>query len=167
MRRAMFLRSAILAFALAFAAPFAAQAVQPDEMLADQTLEHRARAISGGVRCMVCQNENIDDSNAPLAKDLRLLVRERLKKGDSDDQVRAYLVARYGDFVLLKPPLRPYTLILWITPVLVLLGAAGFTLARMRARTAAPNAALSETERAELDRLVADSARAESPITKA
>ena len=167
MRRTMFLRSALLALGLAFVAPFAAQAVQPDEMLPDQTLEHRARAISGGVRCMVCQNENIDDSNAPLAKDLRLLVRERLKKGDSDDQVRDYLVARYGDLVLLKPPLKPYTLNLWITPVLVLLGAAGFTLARMRARTAAPNGALSETERAELDRLIADGERADSPITKA
>ena len=89
-------------------------------MLPDQKLEQRARDISGGVRCMVCQNENIDDSNAPLARDLRLLVRERLKKGDSDDQVRDYLVARYGDFVLLKPPLKGSTLILWITPALVL-----------------------------------------------
>ena len=161
------LRIALLALFMTLGAPYVAHAVQPDEMLADPRLEHRAREISGGVRCMVCQNENIDDSNAPLARDLRLLVRERLKKGDSDDQVRDYLVARYGDFVLLKPPLKPYTLILWITPVLVLLGAAGFTLARMRARTAAPNAALSETERAELDRLVADGERADSPITKA
>ena len=124
------LRAAFLALALL--APFAAQAVQPDEMLRDPQMEQRARDISGGVRCMVCQNENIDDSNAPLARDLRLLVRERLQKGDSDDQVRDYLVARYGDFVLLKPPLRGTTLILWITPVLVLLIAAGAIFARSR-----------------------------------
>lgn len=161
------LRSALLGLALAFAAPMAAHAVQPDEILPDPGLEHRAREISGGVRCMVCQNENIDDSNAPLARDLRLLVRERLKKGDSDDQVRDYLVARYGDFVLLKPPLRPYTLILWITPALVLLGAAAFTIARARARKPAPVTALTEAERAELARIEGADERADSPITKA
>lgn len=157
------LRSALIGLALALAAPMAAHAVQPDEILPDPAMEHRAREISGGVRCMVCQNENIDDSNAPLARDLRLLVRERLKKGDSDDQVRDYLVARYGDFVLLKPPLRPYTLILWITPVLVLLGAVGFTIARARGRKQAPVAALTEAERAELARME----DAGGPITKA
>ncbi|MFT4097456.1 MAG: cytochrome c-type biogenesis protein CcmH [Rhodoblastus sp.] len=158
-------RIALLAAALA--APFAAHAVQPDEMLPDRKLEQRAREISGGVRCMVCQNENIDDSNAPLARDLRLLVRERLTKGDSDDQVRDYLVARYGDFVLLKPPLKGSTLILWITPALVLLAAAGFTLARMRGGKAAPAAALTDEEVAELDRLVASERAGETPITKA
>ncbi|MFO1167538.1 MAG: cytochrome c-type biogenesis protein [Rhodoblastus sp.] len=158
------LRAAI--FAIALLAPVAAQAVQPDEMLRDPQMEQRARDISSGVRCMVCQNENIDDSNAPLAKDLRLLVRERLQKGDSDDQVRDYLVARYGDFVLLKPPLKPYTLILWITPILVLLGAAAFTFARLRGQKAAPLAALTEAERAELSRLAAQE-RADEPITKA
>ncbi len=163
----MRIRFALLALVVALTAPWAAHAVQPDEVLPDPRLEHRAREISGGVRCMVCQNENIDDSNAPLAKDLRLLVRERLTRGDSDDQVRDYLVARYGDFVLLKPPLRPYTLILWITPALVLLGAAGFTLARMRTRKAAPAAALTDAERAALDRLVASDDRADGPITKA
>ncbi|HMN71814.1 MAG TPA: cytochrome c-type biogenesis protein CcmH [Rhodoblastus sp.] len=160
------LRIALLVIVFAVAAPLAAHAVQPDEMLADPKLEHRAREISGGVRCMVCQNENIDDSNAPLARDLRLLVRERLKKGDSDDQVRDYLVARYGDFVLLKPPLKASTLILWITPALVLLAAAGFTIARLRGRKTAPVAALSDAERAELARLAADDSAA-SPITKA
>ena len=160
------LRIAFLALVVALGAPIAAHAVQPDEMLADPKLEHRARDISGGVRCMVCQNENIDDSNAPLARDLRLLVRERLKKGDSDDQVRDYLVARYGDFVLLKPPLKPDTLVLWITPALVLLGAAAFTIARMRGRNMAPTAALTQEERAELDRLVAKS-DGDAPITKA
>jgi len=160
-------RSALVAAVIALAAPSAAHAVQPDEMLRDQKLEQRAREISGGVRCMVCQNENIDDSNAPLARDLRLLVRERLTKGDSDDQVRDYLVARYGDFVLLKPPLRPYTLILWITPALVLLAAAGFTIAKTRRRKPAASAALTDAERAELDRIVAGSDRDEAPITKA
>jgi len=166
MREMMRKRTALLALGLALAAPIAAHAVQPDEMLADPKLEHRAREISGGVRCMVCQNENIDDSNAPLARDLRLLVRERLKKGDSDDQVRDYLVARYGDFVLLKPPLKSDTLILWITPALVLLGAAGFTVARLRGRKASATAALTPEERAELDRLVAG-ADGDAPITKA
>lgn len=161
------LRVVLLGLAMALAAPFAAQAVQPDEILPDPALEHRAREISGGVRCMVCQNENIDDSNAPLARDLRLLVRERLKKGDSDDQVRDYLVARYGDFVLLKPPLRPYTLILWITPVLVLLGAAGFTIARLRAQRPASVTALTEAERAELARIEGADESADGPITKA
>ena len=158
------LRAALLALALL--APFAAQAVQPDEMLRDPQMEQRARDISGGVRCMVCQNENIDDSNAPLARDLRLLVRERLQKGDSDDQVRDYLVARYGDFVLLKPPLRGTTLILWITPVLVLLVAAGAIFARSRGQKAVPVAGLSDAERAALARLAAEE-NASGPITKA
>lgn len=161
------LRSAILAAALVAAAPFAALAVQPDEMLRDPKLEQRARDISGGVRCMVCQNENIDDSNAPLARDLRLLVRERLTKGDSDDQVRDYLVQRYGDFVLLKPPLKASTVILWITPALVLLAALGVTLPRIRAQKKTPVAALSDAERAALDRIVAADKKSEAPITKA
>ena len=87
-------------------------AVQPDEQLADPALEARARDISGGLRCLVCQNQSIDDSDAPLARDLRILVRERLKAGDSDDEVRDYLVARYGDFVLLRPPFEVATLML-------------------------------------------------------
>ena len=91
--------------------------MQPDEQLADPALEARARDISGGLRCLVCQNQSIDDSDAPLARDLRLLVRERLTAGDSDDGVRDYLVARYGDFILLKPPFEMATLLLWLTPV--------------------------------------------------
>lgn len=160
-------RLVILALALSLAAPFAAQAVQPDEMLRDPKMEQRAREISGGVRCMVCQNENIDDSNAPLARDLRLLVRERLQKGDSDDQVRDYLVQRYGDFVLLKPPLNASTLILWITPALVLLAALGVTLTRIRAQKKAPLSALSAEERDALDRLVSGDESGGAPITKA
>ena len=99
-------------------------AVQPDEVLADPALEARARDISAELRCLVCQNQSIDDSNAPLARDLRILVRERLTAGDSNDDVRDYLVARYGEFVLLRPRFEVGTLILWLTPVLVLVGGA-------------------------------------------
>lgn len=99
-----------------------AWAVQPDEILPDPALETRARALSKTLRCMVCQNESIDDSNAPLAKDLRILVRERIQAGDSDAQVRDFLVARYGEFVLLSPRFRGQTLLLWGIPALVLLG---------------------------------------------
>ena len=146
-------RATVLALAFVLAAPFAAQAVQPDEMLPDAKLEARARTISTGIRCMVCQNENIDDSDAPLAKDLRLLVRDRLKKGDTDQQVRDYLVARYGDFVLLNPPFKTDTLLLWLTPALVLAAAAGFAIVRIRAPKPAEAAGLSDAEKADIERL--------------
>ena len=94
-------------------------AVDPNEMLADPALEGRAREISAGLRCLVCQNQSIDDSNAELAKDLRILVRERLMEGDSNDQVVDYVVSRYGDFVLLKPPVKASTYVLWFGPVLI------------------------------------------------
>src|SRR5438093_13256168 len=97
-------------------APHHALAVQPDEVLSDSALEGRARALSKELRCMVCQNQSIDDSDAPLARDLRLLVRERLKEGDSDRQVIDFLTARYGEFVLLQPRFSSHTAILWITP---------------------------------------------------
>jgi cytochrome c-type biogenesis protein CcmH len=90
-----------------------AHAVQPDEVLPDSALEARARTISEGLRCLVCQNQSIDDSDAPLAKDLRILVRERLKAGDSDQEIADFIVARYGEFVLLKPRLSPHTVLLW------------------------------------------------------
>ena len=109
----------VLAACLAF--PQSGRAVQPDEILSDSKLEARARSISAELRCMVCQNQSIDDSNAPLARDLRILVREQLKAGKSDDEIRAYLVERYGAFVLLKPPLEESTLILWLSPVVVFL----------------------------------------------
>lgn len=96
-------------------------AVNPDEVLADPVMETRARAISAELRCMVCQNQSIDDSNAELAKDLRLLVRDRIKAGDSDQQVMDYIVSRYGEFVLLKPPVAINTVLLWGMPVLMLL----------------------------------------------
>ncbi len=110
---------ASLLLSLAFAG--AAMAVEPDEILPDQTLETRARGISAGLRCLVCQNQSIDDSNAPLARDLRLLVRERLKAGDSDAQVVQFVEDRYGEFVLLRPPLSWRTVVLWAAPPLALL----------------------------------------------
>ncbi|NQV43782.1 MAG: cytochrome c-type biogenesis protein CcmH [Rhodospirillales bacterium] len=114
-----------------------ALAVDPGEMLDDPVLEERARDISAGLRCLVCQNQSIDDSNAQLAKDLRVLVRERLVEGDSNDQVIDYVVSRYGDFVLLKPPMKASTYALWFGPVLiVVLGIFAFvTLFRRRAVT--------------------------------
>ncbi len=130
----------------------AARAVQPDEILRDAGLETRARAISAGLRCLVCQNQSIDDSDAPLARDLRLIVRERLVAGDSDEAVTSFVVARYGDFVLLKPPFGPATLVLWLTPLLVLAGAAGYLLRHLRpgATVAAGSDALSPEEEAHL-----------------
>jgi cytochrome c-type biogenesis protein CcmH len=100
----------------------AAYAVQPDEIMSDPAKEARARDLSRELRCMVCQNQSIDDSEAPLARDLRLLVRERIAAGDSDAQVLDFLVARYGEFVLLKPRLEPHTYLLWLLPPLALAG---------------------------------------------
>jgi cytochrome c-type biogenesis protein CcmH len=117
-------------------APRVALAVQPDEILTDPALEGRARTLSKELRCMVCQNQSIDDSDAPLARDLRLLVRERLKEGDSDRQVIDFLVARYGEFVLLKPRLSLHTALLWFGPPVLLCGGALalFVIARRRSR---------------------------------
>lgn len=131
-----------------------ARAVEPDEILPDAALEARARAISEGLRCLVCQNQSIDDSAAPLARDLRLIVREHLKSGDSDDAIRAYLVRRYGDFVLLKPPFAPETALLWATPGLVLL-LGGAALLRRR-RPAAGAAPLTPEERARVAALTGE-----------
>ena len=129
-------------------------AVQPDERLADPALEARARALSRELRCIVCQNESIDDSNATLAKDIRLLLRERLVAGDSDAQAKAFLVARYGDFVLLRPPVRIETWLLWFGPfaLLALGGLAAF--ATLRRRRPAPPAPLTPEEQAKLDALL-------------
>lgn len=133
-----------------------AKAVQPDEVLQDPALEARARAISAGLRCLVCQNQSIDDSEAPLAKDLRVLVRERLKAGDTDQQIEDFVVARYGEFVLLKPRFEPHTLLLWFaTPVLFLAALLIVTLAHRRRSTAAAPP-LSKTEERKLKRLLDD-----------
>jgi len=133
-------------------------AVDPGEKLADPALEARARAIAAELRCLVCQNQSIDDSDAPLAKDLRLLLRERLRGGASDVEAKAYIVARYGDFVLLRPPLKPQTLLLWSAPIIALC-AGGFALWRAFARRgtkAQAPAPLSEAEKAKLRALGLD-----------
>jgi cytochrome c-type biogenesis protein CcmH len=136
--------------------PTASLAVRPDEMLKDPALEARARHLSEELRCMVCQNQSIDDSEAPLAHDLRVLVRQRLEAGDSDRQVLDYLVARYGDFVLLRPPFKPETLLLWTLPPIALLAGFGALLIMARRRKAVPlkPQALSKEEQERLATLV-------------
>lgn len=132
-----------------------ASAVQPDEVLTDPSLEARARALSAELRCMVCQNELIDELNADLARDLRLLVRERLQAGDSDEQIRTFLVRRYGEFILLKPPFKLETWLLWGAPFLVLAIGGGLILAsRQRQNNRVPVNPLSEAERAKLDAML-------------
>lgn len=134
--------------------PNAARAVRPDEIMADPKLEARARNLSAQLRCMVCQNESIDESNADLARDLRLLVRERLQAGDSDDQVRSFLVRRYGDFILLKPPFKPETWLLWTAPFLILL-AGGIFIAVSRRRAGLATAdGLTDAEQAKLNAML-------------
>jgi cytochrome c-type biogenesis protein CcmH len=128
----------------------AAWAVQPDEILSDRVLEARARELSRELRCMVCQNQSIDDSDAPLARDLRILVRERLQAGDNDRQVLDFLVARYGEFVLLKPRFSWHTALLWLAPIFILLAglvAIGSALRRRRAAPAAIPPLAREEER--------------------
>ena len=140
-----------------FAAVRAAAAIEPGEMLADPALEARARSLSKEIRCLVCQSESIDTSNADLARDLRILVRERIKAGDSDKQVLDYLVARYGDYVLLRPPMKPGTVLLWFGPFLALFLGVGVVLyfARRGSYEADQAAApLSAEERTRLSRLI-------------
>ena len=144
-----------LAFAAALVSP--AHAVQPSEMLKDPALEARARAISRELRCLVCQNQSIDDSNAELARDLRLLVRERIVAGDTDAQVLAFVEARYGEFVLLRPPFKLHTLALWLTPLLLLIGTALVLRRNARARSATAGekvVPLSDAEKKRLDDLL-------------
>ena len=149
------MRRAVLVLALCLA-PLAALAVQPDEMLGDPALEARARAITKELRCVVCQSELIDELNADIARDLRLLVRERLVAGDSDDEVRAFLVERYGEFVLFRPPMSWRNAPLWLAgPVLLLVGGGlAFGFIRRRGKAAAPPPPLSEAERARLAALI-------------
>ena len=141
---------------LSLLASFLAHAVQPDEVLQDPVLEARARAISVGLRCLVCQNQSIDDSDAPLAKDLRLLVRERIKAGDSDQEIVDFIVARYGEFVLLKPRLLPHTLLLWFaTPVVFAAALFVIWVAYRRRQTLVQDLApLSANEKRRLKRLL-------------
>jgi cytochrome c-type biogenesis protein CcmH len=146
-----------LLLALALVAP--AHAVEPDEMLKDPALEARARTVSTELRCLVCQNESIDESHAPLAHDIRVLVRQRLEAGDTNQQVVDFLVSRYGQFILLKPPFEVQTLLLWGTPLLVLVAGGVAIAAAARRRPARdPARPLTDTERRKLDELVGPSA---------
>jgi cytochrome c-type biogenesis protein CcmH len=149
------MRALLVVLALFLATP--AGAVLPGERLDDPVLEARARALSQDLRCMVCQNQSIDDSDAPLARDLRLLVRERLKAGDSDRQVTDFLVARYGEFVLMRPRLGWHTLALWGAPALFLIGGVAWLFAALRRRRgmeAAAPAPLSDEEKRRLGEIL-------------
>jgi cytochrome c-type biogenesis protein CcmH len=151
-----FLSALLLLLTLCVLLASGANAVQPDEVLPDPALEARARAISEGLRCLVCQNQSIDDSDAPLAKDLRLLVRERLKQGDRDQQVIDFIVARYGEFVLLKPKFSPHTLLLWLATPAVFAAALLLIWLAYRRRQSAAQAVpkLSVNEERRLKRLL-------------
>jgi cytochrome c-type biogenesis protein CcmH len=164
-----FFRRLALALAIVLSAAAPALAVQPDEILPDKALEQRARSLSAGLRCLVCQNQSIDDSNAALARDLRMVVRERLVAGDSDGQVMDYVVARYGEFVLLKPPVKAETLLLWTSPFVLL--AIGFLWLLLRARTQRAAAltdapALTDEERRALERALAQARGDEAPAKR-
>lgn len=154
MIRRVLLAVALLASALVVAAPSAA--VGPEEALADPALEERARALGKQLRCLVCQNQSIDDSDADLARDLRMLVRARIRAGDSDAEILRYMQARYGDFVLMRPPLKPETWLLWFGPLLlVLIGAAALVLFyRRRGGTASEPPPLTEAERRRMAELL-------------
>lgn len=146
----------VFSFAVGLSLVGLAGAVQPDEVLDDPALEARARDLSAGLRCLVCQNQSIDDSDAPLAKDLRVLVRERLKAGDSDEEIINFVVSRYGEFVLLKPRFSPHTWLLWLATPLVLLAALGAILYSYRRRISAAKGPkpLTANEKRRLKRLV-------------
>ncbi|RVB77838.1 cytochrome c-type biogenesis protein CcmH [Mesorhizobium sp. M6A.T.Cr.TU.014.01.1.1] len=146
------LASLILLLTLLFAG--AALAVKPDEVLADPALEARARTLSEELRCMVCQNQSIDESDADLARDLRVLVRQRLVAGDTDQQVIDYIVSRYGEFVLLKPRFSLRNALLWGTPVLLLLAGGIFLVLTARSRRSTATNALTAEEQAELDTIL-------------
>jgi len=151
------LRTLIAAAVLSVVAQ-AGQAVEPDEILADPVLEARARAISADVRCVVCQNESIDTSNAGIARDLRILLRERLVAGDSNQQVLDFLVARYGDFVLLRPPFKPSTYVLWLAPfTIIALGGFGIVimLRSVTRKSAGSILSLNARDEADLKHLIA------------
>ncbi|MCK0137921.1 cytochrome c-type biogenesis protein [Aliiroseovarius sp. F47248L] len=157
------IRIVVLTALILIALPLASHAVEPDEMLANPVLEVRARAISKDLRCVVCQNQDIDSSNAGVARDLRLLVRERLMAGDTDQQVLGYIQARYGDYVLLKPPFKPETYVLWLTPlILFLIGSGGAVAVLARSGRRMANADLSDEEERRVSKLLAQTGRNES-----
>jgi cytochrome c-type biogenesis protein CcmH len=149
-------RRAFIVLIVGLLASGPSQAVQPDEILKDPALESRARNLSRELRCMVCQNQSIDDSEAPLARDLRLLVRERLTQGDTDQQVLDFLVSRYGNFVLLRPPLEWRTMLLWgLPPAALIAGLVGLMIKGRRQRPTTPGTeALSQDEERRLSTLV-------------
>ena len=145
----------ISALAILLTVMLPAAAVQPDEVMDDPALEQRARDISAGLRCLVCQNQSIDDSDAELARDLRLLVRQRILEGDTDNEVIDYVVSRYGEFVLLKPRLEAKTILLWSTPAVLLLAGLTWLVLSSRRRVSSPaSAPLSATEKKEIERLL-------------
>ncbi|RWA63741.1 cytochrome c-type biogenesis protein [Mesorhizobium sp.] len=154
MKVRVLLASLALLLGLLFAG--SAFAVKPDEVLADPALEARARALSEGLRCMVCQNQSIDESDADLARDLRILVRQRLVAGYSDQQVMDYIVSRYGEFVLLKPRFSLRNALLWGTPVVLLLAGGLFILLSARSRRSSPANTLTAEEQAALDKMLRD-----------
>lgn len=144
----------LAAFVLALVMAMPAFAVNPDEMLADPALEARARSISEGLRCLVCQNESIDESNADLARELRILVRERLVAGDTDEQAVDYIVARYGEYVLLQPVLAPHTILLWAaTPLILAVGGVAIFVGLRRRKAVVEAEVLTVEEQALLDEL--------------
>lgn len=147
-------RSAPYALALLLALALPSGAVQPDEMLADPALEARAREISREVRCPVCQGESIDDSNAQISKDLRIIIRERLVAGDTNEEVIDFLVARYGEFVLFNPPKTGINLILWLAGPAMLLAGGAIAVAAVRRRKGAAEEDLSAEEQARLDQIL-------------
>lgn len=154
------MKALIFGLTIILLSSFSTMAVNPDEVLDDPLLEKRARALSVNIRCLVCQNQSIDDSNADLARDLRILVRERLIAGDSDTEVLDYLISRYGDFVMLKPPFKGSTFILWLGPLFVfILAVIGLVIYFRRRQTELANTSdsssrLSSEEREQLNRLL-------------
>lgn len=150
------MRGWLTAFLILIGLSFPASAVQPDEVLADKELETRARTISAELRCLVCQNQSIDDSDADLAKDLRIIVRERLTAGDDNEAVLDYVVSRYGEFVLLKPRFSVRTALLWGAPLLLLLAGATVLIMNRRQLSSEASAELSSDERKRLDAILKD-----------
>lgn len=146
-------RFSVLVFALLLSAPNVLAAPQPDEQMADEAMETRARALYRDLRCVVCQSQSIDESNAPLAADMRAVVRERLLAGDSDAEVRTWLQTRYGDYVLMTPPLQGNTLLLWLLPAILLVGGGALVVIYIRAQSRRLSAGLDPEDEAELARL--------------